>query len=158
MKVKLIFIGKNSEKYIADWIMVYEKRLKHYFPFTIMTVQGHKFSKSSGVNNKVKNTETKALLNIIKASDFLVLLDEKGKEFTSIEFSNQMKKFMNTINSNLVFITGDAYGFDKVIYDRANLKISLSKLTLPHQMARLLLIEQLYRAMTIIRNEPYHHE
>ena len=135
MQVKVIFIGKTKEEYIETGISVYEKRLKKYFPFQIKTIPVQHSDNSNTQTIKLK--EAIHIMSHIKTSDFVVLLDEGGKQFTSIEFARQMQKFMNTINSNLVFIAGGAYGFEKKIYDRANLLLSLSKLTFSHQMVRL---------------------
>lgn len=157
MHIKLIFIGKTKEDYISSGIEVFEKRLKRYCPFNIVTISDQKVSKSSDQVMKIKSDEAKILFNYIKQTDFVVLLDEKGKEFTSVEFAKQMQKFMNTINTNLVFVIGGAFGFDQQVYNRADFMLSLSKLTFSHQMVRLFFVEQLYRAMTILKNEPYHH-
>lgn len=157
MQVKLIFLGKTRERYIAEGISVYEDRLKRYFTFTMITLVEQRSFKNSDQIVKIISNEAKIILKNIKVTDYVVLLDEKGMEFTSKEFSGQMQKFMNTVKSNLVFIIGGAYGFDQTVYERADFILSLSKLTFSHQMVRLFFVEQLYRSMTILNHEPYHH-
>jgi 23S rRNA (pseudouridine1915-N3)-methyltransferase len=156
MKIKLVFIGKTTLSYINEGIGNFEKRLSHYVPFEIITIDISK--KIASKNNTVqKQLEAELILKIIKTDNYLILLDEKGKEFNSIQFSNQMQKLMTSLQSDLIFVVGGPFGFDQTIYKRANMLLSLSKMTCSHQLIRLVFLEQFYRAMTIIRNEPYHH-
>jgi 23S rRNA (pseudouridine1915-N3)-methyltransferase len=157
MRIKLIFIGKTVFSYINDGIIIFEKRLSHYAPFEIITIDGSKKSATSKNELVQKQYEAELILKKIKPNDYLVLLDERGKEYNSVQFSGALQKLMSSLQSNLIFIVGGAYGFDEKVYKRANMLLSLSKMTFSHQMIRLFFLEQLYRAMTIIRNEPYHH-
>jgi 23S rRNA (pseudouridine1915-N3)-methyltransferase len=157
MKIKVVFTGKTAFTYINDGIVIFEKRISHYVPFEIITVDVSKKSASSKKVMLQKQFEAESILKTIKPDDYLVLLDEKGKEFSSTQFAGALQKFMASLQSNIVFVVGGSYGFDEKIYKRANMLLSLSKLTFSHQMIRLFFLEQLYRAMTIIRNEPYHH-
>ncbi|HKR04293.1 MAG TPA: 23S rRNA (pseudouridine(1915)-N(3))-methyltransferase RlmH [Bacteroidia bacterium] len=157
MHIKLFFIGKTAFSYINDGIIIFEKRLSHYAPFEIITIESSKKSGTSKNELVQKQYEADLILKKIKPNDYLVLLDEKGKEYNSVQFSGALQKLMLSLQSNLIFIVGGAYGFDEKVYKRANMLLSLSKMTFSHQMIRLFFLEQLYRAMTIIRNEPYHH-
>ncbi|MDO6388506.1 23S rRNA (pseudouridine(1915)-N(3))-methyltransferase RlmH [Pontibacter sp. BT731] len=157
MKIKLIAIGKTDEAFLEEGIQKYMKRLKHYhsFEFTIIpdVKQGGKFTADN-----LKEAEGKLLLQKIQDGDHVVLLDEQGKTFTSTEYAHFLQKKLNSVTTNLVFIIGGAYGFSPAIYERANDKISLSKMTFSHQMVRLFFVEQLYRGFTILRGEKYHHD
>ena len=157
MKIKLIAIGKTDEKYLEEGIEKYLKRLKHYNPFELIVIsdikQGGKFTAE-----KLKEEEGKLILQKVQESDQLVLLDEKGKNFSSTEFANFLQKKMNTVNANLIFVIGGPFGFSPSVYQRANEQISLSRMTFSHQMVRLFFTEQLYRGFTILRGEKYHHE
>lgn len=157
MKTILIQIGKTEEKYLNEGISIYEKRIIHYIQFQSITIPAIKNAKNLSEDQQ-KDFEAELILKQISDSDFIMLLDEKGEQFRSIQFAEFIQKKMNTGLKNLVFIIGGPYGFSKKIYARANVKISLSEMTFSHQMIRLLFMEQLYRAMTIIKNEPYHHE
>ncbi len=157
MKIKLIQIGKTEDSYLIDGIKKYSDRLIHYVNFSVITIPALKNAKNlQPIDFKLQ--EAVLLLKNIQTTDFVILLDEKGKEFSSNDFAEYLRKQGVAGNSNLVFIIGGPFGFDEKIYQRADLKISLSKLTYSHQMIRLLFTEQLYRAMTIIRGESYHHE
>jgi 23S rRNA (pseudouridine1915-N3)-methyltransferase len=157
MKIKLIAIGKTDEKYLEEGIEKYLKRLKHYNPFELLVIpdikQGGKFTAE-----KLKEEEGKLILQKVQEGDQLVLLDEKGKNFTSLEFANFLQKKMNTVNASLIFVIGGPFGFSPAVYQRANEQISLSRMTFSHQMVRLFFTEQLYRGFTILRGEKYHHE
>lgn len=155
MKVILITIGDHEDKYLAQGFDVYEKRLGHYLSFESQLIPTLK-NKGKGKEAALQ-AEAKEILKKITPTDLLVLLDDKGKEYTSEEMAKQMQKFLNMPGKRLVFLIGGAFGFAPEIYQRANHKISLSKLTFNHQMARLFFLEQLYRAMTILKGEPYHH-
>jgi 23S rRNA (pseudouridine1915-N3)-methyltransferase len=156
MKVALINTGKTEEKYIRDGLAVYEKRLVHYCSFENICVNP---PASSGKlpANQLKQKEAELVLKKIKPDDFVVLLDEKGKQLKSTELAAWLNEHHVRGTRRLVFITGGAYGFHETLYQRANDKLALSLLTFPHQLVRLIFLEQLYRAFTIIRNEPYHN-
>lgn len=156
MKIKLFQLGKTNENYINTGILVYEKRLKHYSNFETITIENKKSITKLPIQIQ-KTEEGKLLLKQIKRSDFVILLDEKGKKHSSKSFANFLEKRISIGGKNVVFIIGGAYGFSKEIYERAELQIALSEMTFSHQMVRLIFIEQLYRAFTIIRNENYHH-
>jgi len=157
MKITLITLGKTEEKYLLEGIEKYIKRLKHYVPFKIIDIPELKNTKSLSLEQQ-KTKEAELFLKNISSQDVVILLDEKGLEFTSISFSQFLNKKMVGGVQNLVFLVGGPYGFDKTIYDRANDKIALSKMTFSHQMIRLFFVEQVYRAFTILKGEPYHHE
>ncbi|POY35029.1 23S rRNA (pseudouridine(1915)-N(3))-methyltransferase RlmH [Solitalea longa] len=157
MKITLIQLGKTEDSYITDGVDKYEKRLKHYINFSTITIPALKNTKNLTVDEQ-KKKEAELLFKHLNATDQVVLLDEKGKEFSSVQFSAHINKNMNRAVQNLVFIIGGPYGFDPKVYERANEKISLSKMTFSHQMVRLFFVEQLYRAFTILKGEPYHHE
>lgn len=157
MKISLVAISKTTEKYLQEGIAIYENRLKHYCKFQRIEIPDLKNSKNLSFEQQ-KQKEAELILSKISNTDFVVLLDENGKEFNSLQFSNEINKWMNQSISSVVFIIGGPYGFDQSLYDRSNLKISLSKLTFSHQMVRLFYVEQLYRAFTILKGEPYHHQ
>lgn len=157
MKIALIVIGKTDAGYFVDAINEYKKRLVHYIPFEMEVIPDIKNVKNmSEIQQKEKEGEL--ILKFLQPGDYLVLLDEKGKDFTSLQFAAYLEKKMHTIPKRLVFIIGGPYGFSEAVYGAAFEKISLSKMTFSHQMVRLIFIEQIYRAMTILNNEPYHHE
>jgi 23S rRNA (pseudouridine1915-N3)-methyltransferase len=157
MKIKLIAIGKTTNDYLKQGIEIFSHRLSFYIPFEIQYINDLKHTKNI-TENQQKLLEGKNILSIIDKSDYVILLDEHGKEYTSMEFSKYIEKRMSSISNDIMFIVGGPYGFSQEVYDRANEKISLSKMTFPHEMIRLIFVEQLYRAMTIIHHEPYHHE
>ena len=157
MKIKLLVIGKTDDKSIDLLVQNYIKRLKHYIKFEFVVISDIKNRKNLSIEQQ-KQQEGDLLLKNVQNSDFIVLLDEKGKDFTSIEFSKYMSKKMLSGIKQLVFVIGGPYGFSKAVYQRGNQKISLSKMTFSHQMVRLFVVEQIYRAFTILKNEPYHHE
>ena len=155
MKIRLLQIGKTEDSYLKEGISIYEKRLKHYATLIIEEIPHLKKNKNlSFEEQKIK--EGKLLLQKIKSNDFIVLLDEKGKEFNSPNLAQYIQKRMNT-GLDITFIIGGPYGFSEEIYNRANSKIALSQLTLTHQMVRLFFTEQIYRAFTILKGEKYHH-
>ena len=156
MKVSLIVVGKTDFKYLDEGIALYEGRIKHYVPFEIIYTKDIKKSQSLS-RDKIKEAECSEIINKIKPSDFVVLLDEKGKELSSINFSNFLNDKMISGEKKIVFLLGGAYGFHENVYKRANNILSISKMTFSHQMVRLIFLEQLYRAFTIIKGEPYHH-
>ncbi|PWG80054.1 23S rRNA (pseudouridine(1915)-N(3))-methyltransferase RlmH [Pararcticibacter amylolyticus] len=157
MKITLLVIGKTEEKYLKEGIEKYLKRLKHYINFSIVELPELKNTKSL-TEDQQKAKEAELIRKNISSTDHLILLDEKGDEYTSSQFSGFLNKKMLGSVQNLVFIVGGPYGFDPGIYNEAASKISLSKMTFSHQMVRLFFTEQLYRAFTILKGEPYHHE
>jgi len=157
MQIKLVAIGKTDNKAILSLIEEYSKRLNFYIKFEFEVIQDLKNTKSlSEVLQKEKEGEL--ILKNILSSDEVVLLDERGKSYSSMDFSEFLQKKMNTGLKQLIFVIGGPYGFSDEVYARANGKLSISKMTLSHQMIRPFFIEQLYRGFTILRNEPYHHE
>lgn len=157
MKIELAVIGKTSIGYLKQGIDEYIKRLKHYVPFEIKYIDDIKNTKNISEDQQ-KRTEGAKILSLLDKSDFVVLLDEHGKEYTSMQYSSYMQKRMLSGVKKVVFVIGGPYGFSQEVYDRANDKISFSKMTFNHEMIRLIFTEQLYRAYTIINHEPYHHE
>jgi 23S rRNA (pseudouridine1915-N3)-methyltransferase len=157
MQIKLLAIGKTDNKAIQTLIDDYSSRLGHYIRFELEVIPDLKQSKSLSESLQ-KEKEGELILKKLSSSDELILLDERGKTYTSLEFSDYLQKKMNSGLKQLVFVIGGPYGFSEAVYARANGKISLSKMTFSHQMIRPFVVEQLYRAMTILRNEPYHHE
>lgn len=157
MKITLIAIGKTEDKYLIDGIDKYLGRLKHYINFNLLIIPDIKNVKNLSESQQ-KTKEAEQILKQLNGSDTVVLLDEKGKKYTSVQFSQYLNKQMIGSVQHLVFIIGGPYGFDETIYKRANSSISLSDMTFSHQMVRLFFVEQLYRAFTILKNEPYHHE
>lgn len=157
MNIKLIAVGKTDNSALQQLINTYEKRLSYYINFELQLLPDIKNSKSlSEEQQKIKEGEL--ILSYVEPSHHLILLDERGKEYTSIAFADELQKKMNTGIKQLTFVIGGPYGFSQAVYQRANSKLSLSKLTFSHQMIRLFFVEQLYRAFTILRNEPYHHQ
>jgi 23S rRNA (pseudouridine1915-N3)-methyltransferase len=157
MKAELWVIGNTSFSYLKEGTGIYEKRLKHYLPFEYNTIADIKNAKNLS-KEQLKNKEGAQIIKKLDKGDFLILLDERGKEYTSVKFASYIDNLLQQSSKRLVFVIGGAYGFSQEVYDRANGKISLSKMTFSHQMVRLFVLEQLYRAMTILRNQPYHHE
>ena len=157
MKIGLIVIGKTDARYFAEAIEEYRGRLIHYIPFELEVIPDIKNAKNLSEAQQ-KEREGELILKVLQPGDYLVLLDEHGKEFTSMQFATYIEKKMHTVPKRLVFVVGGPYGFSEAVYRAASEKISLSKMTFSHQMIRLIFIEQLYRAMTILHGEPYHHE
>lgn len=156
MTIKLLAIGKTDSTSLQLLISAYENRLKHYVRFRLETIPDIKNVKNLSQSQQ-KEKEGELLLKKISPTDILVLLDENGKQFSSIDFSKYLQKKMNSGIKQLVFVIGGPYGFSDTVYEKAQGKISLSKMTFSHQMVRLFVVEQVYRAFTILRNEPYHH-
>ena len=156
MKTILILVGKNTDKNFQSGISDYADRITHYMPFDIVTIPELKNTKSLSEEQQ-KTMEGELILKQLQPSDTLVLLDEHGKELRSIELAKWLEQKQQTAR-RLVFVIGGPYGFSEAVYNRANEKLSLSKLTFSHQMVRLVFTEQIYRACTIIKGEPYHHE
>lgn len=157
MKVLLLVIGKTDAAYIRAGIEEYEKRLTRYVPYEMKILPDVKNAKNMSEALQ-KEKEGEMLLGEFLGTDFVVLLDENGKQYTSVGFSEFLAQKMLNATKRLVFVVGGPYGFSENVYKRANDKISLSKMTFSHQMVRMIFAEQLYRAMTIMRGEPYHHE
>jgi len=157
MKLKIIFVGKTEADYLKVGSDIYYKRLKNYLPTELIIIPALKNTKALNIEQQ-KTKEGKLIIDKLDSSDFVVLLDEKGKEFRSVDFANYFQNKMNSGIKSLCMIIGGPYGFSTEVYAKANQKIALSKMTFSHQMIRLILLEQCYRAMSILRNEPYHHE
>lgn len=156
MKTILIIVGKTVNKHFIAGIEDYSERISHYMPFEIVTIPELRNTKNLSEEQQ-KISEGDLILRQIQPSDTVVLLDEHGKEFRSIEYARWLQQKQQTAR-RLVFVIGGPYGFSDAVYSRSNEKISLSKMTFSHQMVRLIFTEQLYRACTIIKGEPYHHE
>ena len=156
MRVTLLTVGKTDIKWVSEGLEVYSSRLPHYIPFELRVIPELK-NVSALSKDQIKTAEGKLILKALKDSDDLILLDERGKEFRSVEFADWLqRKFQN--GRDLVFVIGGAYGFSREVYSRAGGMISLSKMTFSHQMVRTIFVEQLYRALTILKGESYHHE
>lgn len=153
MKTEFWMTGLTDRISYKEEIDFYDKRIRHYVPFEIREI---KTQKTRNADN-LKFTESENILKLLQLNDYLVLLDEKGKEFSSSEFARQVQKLFNKINSRIIFLSGGAYGFSQQLYQRANEKLSMSKMTFTHDMVRIIFLEQFYRAMTIIHNHPYQH-
>jgi 23S rRNA (pseudouridine1915-N3)-methyltransferase len=156
MKTELIVVGRTVSKHFSTLIDDYRERIGHYMPFSITTIPELKNTKSLSEEQQ-KSAEGELILKQLQPSDTVVLLDEHGREPRSIELAAWLEKKQSTAR-RLVFVIGGPYGFSAPVYERANEKLSLSQLTFSHQMVRLIFVEQLYRACTIIKGEPYHHE
>ena len=156
MTIKLLAIGKTDSSELQELIDVYQKRLQHYINFEIEIIPDLKKTKNLSEEQQ-KNKEGELILKKLSPTDALILFDEKGKQYTSIEFSQYLQKKMNSGIKQLVFLIGGPYGFSNEVYNKASGKISLSKMTFSHQMVRLFITEQIYRGYTILKNEPYHH-
>ena len=154
MKIEFWVLGKTSFKYLDQGIQDYEKRLKRFTDFQIVIIPDIKANDPKTFITK----EAKQILERIKPEDQLILLDDKGKSFTSLEFAEEIEKRQMLQQKKIIFLVGGAYGFDESVYNRANALLSLSSMTFSHQIIRLIFLEQLYRAFTIIKGLPYHHE
>ena len=157
MNIELIVVGKTDMKEVETLVAMYAKRLNHYVRFAITTIADVRNTKKLSEGEQ-KRLEGEAILRLLTPSDYLMLLDEHGAELRSIEFADLIEKRMSAGIKRLVFLIGGPYGFSEAVYARANGKLSLSKMTFSHQMIRLIFVEQLYRAFTILNNNPYHHE
>lgn len=157
MNIELLCIGKDSADVFEEAILQYVKKIKLYNNFTIIAIPYLKNTKALSFDEQ-KRKEGELLLKKIEASDKVILLDERGKQLTSVKFSQEIQKILNSGAKKLIFIIGGAYGFSEEVYQRANALMSLSQLTFPHLMTRLIFVEQLYRAFTILHHEPYHHD
>ena len=157
MTIELFVVGKTNHNYLSPGIEDYLKRINRYIQFSIRCISDAKNTNNLSQQQQ-KNAEGQNILVAIENSDYVVLLDEHGKEYKSIEFASLIDKKMQTVAKRLVFVVGGPYGFSEDVYKRANEKISLSKMTFPHDLIRLIFVEQLYRAFSILNHEPYHHE
>lgn len=152
-----LVVGRTVNKHVTTLIQEYADRVKHYIPFDMEVIPELKNTKALTPEQQ-KEREGELIQKQLREGDYVVLLDEGGKEFRSIEFAAYLEKKQSQVSRRLVFIVGGPYGFSPAVYQLAREKVSLSKMTFSHQMVRLFFIEQLYRAMTILRGEPYHHE
>lgn len=157
MKITILAVGRTSTDYIARGIETYLSRLKHYVPVELTVIPDVKQSRSL-TEDVQKTREGESMLAMLQPGDHVVLLDERGREMTSREFAGTVEGLMNRGLKRTVFIIGGPYGFSEAVYRRADAKLSLSRMTMTHEMVRLLFVEQVYRAMTILRGEPYHHD
>lgn len=157
MKITFLTVGKTTFPFVKKGCDIFIKRIRHYTTFEYIEIPELK-NTSSLSKEQIKDKEAELILKYVKNTDKVVLLDERGKNFTSIEWSKELEKEIVSGTKSLIFIVGGAYGFSKTIYERANGKLSLSSMTFSHQIIRLFFIEQLYRAFTIMKGEPYHNE
>ena len=156
-KITLLTVGKTDRDWVKQGLELYISRLKHYIPFSLVEIPELK-NVSALSTEQIKVKEGELILKNIRPGDDLILMDERGKMYTSTEFAKVLQDKISYIGKDIIFVIGGAYGFSQAVYDRANSKISLSKMTFSHQMVRTIFAEQLYRAFTIMRGEPYHHE
>jgi 23S rRNA (pseudouridine1915-N3)-methyltransferase len=157
MKIALLQTGKTTERYVADGVDMYSARISKYSGFEIITIPDIKNTRNMPVA-ELKMKEGKKILASIGRDDYIVLLDERGKEMRTIEFADWIRKHSMTTGKRVLFVTGGPWGVSDEVYNASDFRMSLSKMTFPHQLVRLLFMEQLYRAFTIIKGEPYHHE
>lgn len=157
MKVTLLTVGKTDRDWVRQGLEIYVSRLRHYIPFTLTEIPELK-NVSALSREQIKTREGELILKNIRPSDDVILLDEHGKEYSSMQLAGILQDKINYECKDMVFVIGGAYGFSDTVYARANSKISLSKMTFSHQMVRTIFAEQLYRAFTIMKGEPYHHE
>ena len=157
MKITLLTVGKTDRDWVKQGLDIYVSRLKHYIPFTITEIPELK-NVSALSKEQIKSKEGELILKNVRPTDDLILLDERGKQYTSVELAKVLQDKISYIGKDIVFVIGGAYGFSEEVYKRCDSKISLSKMTFSHQMVRAIFAEQIYRAFTIIRGEPYHHE
>ena len=157
MKITLLTVGKTDKDWVKQGIDIYASRMKHYFPFSIVEIPELK-NASSLSQEQIKTKEGELILKNVKPADEVILLDERGREFSSMEFAKTLQDKISYTGKDIVFVIGGAYGFSEAVRQRSNSKISLSRMTFSHQMIRAIFIEQLYRAFTIMKGEPYHHE
>ena len=157
MKITLLTVGKTDKDWVKQGIDIYASRMKHYFPFSIVEIPELK-NVSSLSQDQIKTKEGELILKNVKPTDDMILLDERGREFSSMEFAKALQDKISYTGKDIVFVIGGAYGFSDAVSQRSNSKISLSRMTFSHQMVRAIFVEQLYRAFTIMKGEPYHHE
>lgn len=157
MKVRVLFTGKTSEAWIRQGIGQYAERIRHYLPFSLEELPDLKQTASLG-EEQIRQREGEMILKSLRSNDHLVLLDEHGKEFTSLDWARNLELKNARLLKDLVFVIGGPYGFSQAVHARADEHLSLSRMTCSHQLVRVVFLEQLYRALTIIKGEPYHHE
>lgn len=157
MKITLLTVGKTDKDWVKQGMDIYMSRLKHYIPFSVVEIPELK-NVSSLTKDQIKTREGELILKNVRPTDDLILMDERGKQYTSVEFAKIIQDKISYTGKDMVYVIGGAYGFSDAVYQRANSKISLSKMTFSHQMVRAIFVEQLYRAFTIMKGEPYHHE
>lgn len=157
MKITLLTVGKTDRDWVKQGLDIYVSRLSHYIPFSITEIPELK-KVAALTKEQIKNKEGELILKNIRPADDVILLDERGKEFSSMEFAKILQDKISYVGKDIVFVIGGAYGFSEDVYRRADSKISLSRMTFSHQMVRTIFTEQLYRAFTIMKGEPYHHE
>ena len=157
MDVKLVTVGKTDVKWVKEGLDLYVSRLRHYVPFSLVEIPQLK-NVSALTQEQIKDREGELILKQLNPGDSVILLDEHGKEYRSVEWAEWIRQRLARGGKALVFVIGGAYGFSQAVYDRAEGKVSLSMMTFSHQMVRTIFAEQLYRAFTIIKGEPYHHE
>lgn len=157
MKITLLTVGKTDKDWVRQGMDIYVSRLKHYIPFSVVEIPELK-NVSSLSKDQIKTREGELILKNIRPTDDLILLDERGKEYTSVELAKVIQDKISYAGKDIVYVIGGAYGFSEEVYRRADSKMSLSRMTFSHQMVRAIFVEQIYRAFTIMRGEPYHHE
>ena len=157
MKITLLTVGKTDKDWVKDGLDIYVSRLKHYIPFSVVEIPELK-NVSALTKDQIKTREGELILKNVRPTDDLILMDERGRQYTSVELSKVLQDKISYIGKDIVFVIGGAYGFSEAVYNRADSKISLSKMTFSHQMVRAIFAEQIYLAFTIMRGEPYHHE
>lgn len=157
MKITLLTVGKTDKDWVRQGMDIYVSRLKHYIPFSVIEIPELK-NVSALTKEQIKVREGELILKNVKPADDLVLLDERGKEYTSVELAKVIQDKISYVGKDIVYVIGGAYGFSDAVYQRADSRISLSRMTFSHQMVRAIFVEQIYRAFTIMRGEPYHHE
>ena len=157
MKITLLTVGKTDKDWVRQGLDIYVSRLKHYIPFSVVEIPELK-NVSALSKEQIKSKEGELILKNIRPTDDVILMDERGKQYTSVELAKIIQDKISYAGKDIVFIIGGAYGFSDTVYQRANSKLSLSKMTFSHQMVRAIFVEQLYRAFTIMKGEPYHHE
>jgi 23S rRNA (pseudouridine1915-N3)-methyltransferase len=157
MKIALLQIGKTNEKYISDGVDGYSCRIRKYLGFDIITIPDLKNTRNMP-SQEQRLKESEKIYKLLNGDDYIVLLDEKGKEFSTIEFSKHLNKIFMLPKKRVVFVIGGPYGFSAEAYKKADLRMSLSRMTFSHQIVRLLFAEQLYRVLTVVNGDPYHHE
>lgn len=157
MKIAFIQVGKTSEKHVSEGVETYSGRIRKYTAFEIITIPDLRNTRNMP-GQEQKSKEGAKILEALGREDYVVLLDERGKEMRTVEFASWLERRFSISSKRVVFISGGAWGFSDEVYARADMKLSLSQMTFPHQLVRLLFAEQLYRAFTIMKGEPYHHE
>lgn len=157
MKITLLTVGKTDKVWVRQGMDIYVSRLKHYIPFSVVEIPELR-NVSALTKDQIKTREGELILKNIRPTDDVILLDERGKEYTSVELAKVIQDKMSYTGKDMVYVIGGAYGFSEAVYQRANSKISLSRMTFSHQMVRAIFVEQIYRAFTIMKGEPYHHE